>query len=62
MRHYKKYTQQEMADLFGVALRNYQKWEAGYTEPNPQAAFHLCRMLQEYESKKLRKRYEQNPS
>jgi len=28
-------TQREMADLAGVQLRTYQRWEAGETTPHP---------------------------
>lgn len=51
LRHFKKLTQQEMADRLGVSLRNYQRWEAGIGDPNAQAAFRLCQMWHEMRGK-----------
>jgi DNA-binding XRE family transcriptional regulator len=50
-----KWTQQEMANILGVSLRNYQKWEAGTAKPNAEAAYHLCEMQQEIQSKQFEK-------
>ena len=58
LRAWKKMTQEEMADYLGVNRRSYRYWEAGTREPGAQATFRLCRILQEYESKKLRKKFE----
>ncbi|MEW6732423.1 MAG: helix-turn-helix transcriptional regulator [Acidobacteriota bacterium] len=46
-----RWTQKEFADRIGADLRNYQRWEAGSTKPNPDAAFHLCRLLFEIDGK-----------
>jgi DNA-binding XRE family transcriptional regulator len=47
-----KWTQQEIADMLGVHIVTYKRWEAGKIEPNAQAAFQICCIWHEQKNKK----------
>jgi DNA-binding XRE family transcriptional regulator len=48
------WTQEDMAKMFNVHLSTWKRWEGGKREPTAQAAFRLCRMLQDLETEKTR--------
>lgn len=56
LRHKRKWTQRQMAEVLGVSLRAYQYYEAEAQEPNAQAAFRLAQMVYEDELKGLPER------